>query len=84
MVSVYSVMEDKPVCPECGDWLSVERYIDDDKGEIIIEFYCEGAGSDEFDFLILTGLTNEDLNNLKEKGKIILKNMKIKLLERKP
>jgi len=52
-------IEEKPICPECGGWLSVERYIDDDTGEIIIEFYCEGAGSDEFDFLILTGLTNK-------------------------
>lgn len=76
--------EEKPTCPECGDWLSVERFIDKDTGEIIIEFWCEGAGSDEFDFLILTGLTNEDLKNLKEEKKIIQKDMKIKLLIRKP
>ena len=84
MVSVDSVIEDKPACPECGDWLSLERYIDEDTGEIIIQFWCEGAGSDEFNFLILTGLTNEDLSNFKEEEKTIIKNMKIKLLKRKP
>ena len=76
-------IEEKPICPECGEWLSVERFIDKDTGEIYIEFFCEGAGDDWFNFIILTGLTNKDLNNLKEEGKIINKNMKIKLLKRK-
>ena len=83
MVSLESEIEEKPICPECGGWLSVERYIDENTGEIIIEFWCEGAGSDEFNFLIFTGLTNEDLSNLKEEEKTILKNMKIKLMKRK-
>jgi len=76
--------EEKPICPECGGWLSVEREIDNKTGEIYLEFWCEGAGSDEFDFVILTGLTNSDLQDMKEEGKIIQKNMKIKLLVRKP
>ena len=65
--------EEKPICPECGGWLSVERGIDKNTGEIFLEFWCEGAGSDEFDFLILTGLTNNDLNGMMEEGKIIQK-----------
>lgn len=76
--------EEKPTCPLCGDWLSVERFLAKGTGEIIIEFTCLGAGSDEFDFLILTGVTNKDLRNLKEEGKIIQKDMKIQLLIRKP
>ena len=77
-------IKEKPICPECGDGLSVERYIDENTGEIVIELWCEGAGSDEFDLLILTGLTNEDLSNFKDKEKILLKDMKIRLLKRKP
>lgn len=76
--------EEKPICPLCGDWLQVERFLDKDTGELILEFWCEGAGSDEFDFLIFTGLTNEDLSNLKEEGNTITKVMKIRLLKRKP
>lgn len=75
--------EEKPVCPECGDWLSVERFIDEDTGEIVIELFCDGPGDDLFDFVILTGITNENLKNFKEEGKIIQKKMKIKLLKRK-
>jgi len=35
-------------------------------------------------FEILTGLREEDLKKLKEKGKLIRKEMKIRLLEREP
>jgi len=36
--------EEKPVCPECGGWLSCERFCDKNTGEIKIEFWCDGAG----------------------------------------
>jgi hypothetical protein len=75
--------EEKPKCPECGDWLSSDRFIDKSTGEITIEFWCEGPGSDEFDFIISTGLQDRDLKKLKQIGKIIKKEMQIKLLARK-
>jgi len=75
--------EEKPKCPECGHWLSCERYCDKETGEITIEFWCDGPGSDEFDFIISAGLWDKDLENLKEIGKTIKKEMRIKLLTRK-
>jgi len=73
-----------PKCPECGFPLSYEVDQDRDTGEIIIEFWCDGHGNDEFDFVILTGLWDTDLEGLKQVGKIIRKEMAIKLLARKP
>ena len=78
------MVEERPFCPECGDPLSISVEKDDETGEIKIEFFCEGAGDDVFSFQISTGLTDEDLEELKEKEKTIRKEMVIKLLERKP
>ena len=76
--------EERPFCPECGDPLSMTVVKDDETGEYTIEFFCEGAGEDRFHFQILTGLTNEDIANLEEEGKIIRKEMGMKLLQREP
>ena len=70
-----------PICPECGNPLSIAVDKDDDTGEIMIEFWCEGTGEDIFDFVILTGLWDKDLEKLRHETK--RKEMKIKLLERK-
>ncbi len=74
--------EERPACPECGEWLSCHRFADEVTGEIAIELVCEGAGSDEFDLLIKTGLTNEDLDGLRQVGRVVRKEMAIELLAR--
>jgi hypothetical protein len=87
LMEVFSLVSMKiirPICPECGGLLSVHIDKDEKTGEIQIEFFCEGPGDDEFDFEILTGLTDNDLKKLKQKGKIIRKEMKIRLFSRKP
>ena len=78
------MVEERPFCPECGDPLSISVEKDDDTGEIKIVFFCEGAGDDEFCFQILTGLADEDIEELDELGKMIQKEMGIELLQRKP
>lgn len=78
------MLEEDPLCPECGYELTGIRVLkDDETGEITIEFFCDEAGDDVFRFQILTGLTDEDIENLWEKGKTIRKEMGIKLIERK-
>jgi len=72
-----------PMCPECGSPLSDKIEIDKETGEIVIYFFCEGAGEDEFKLSILTGLKNKDLKKLRKEGKTTKKEMQIKLLERK-
>jgi len=72
------------LCPECGEPLSISVELDEETNEIKIVFFCEGAGDDVFAFEILTGLTNDDLCELTEEGKVIEKKMKIKLLKREP
>ena len=58
-----------PKCPECGNPLSIAVDKDDDTGEIMIEFWCEGEGEDVFDFVILTGLQEEELEKLRYEKK---------------
>lgn len=41
------MIDEWPVCPECGDPLSHSVEKDDENGEIKIRFFCEGAGEDE-------------------------------------
>lgn len=74
--------EERPFCPECGDQLSTEFLKDRETGEIKIVFYCDGGGEDRFAFQISTGLTDEDLEDLRKVGKITRQEMEIKLLER--
>jgi len=64
-------------CPECGYPLSRHMSIDD-RGEFVMEFYCEGPGEDTFCFQIATGLSNKDIPQLK-KRKAIKKEMVVKL-----
>lgn len=71
------------LCPECGDPLSVSIDKNRKTGKIEIAFWCEGAGGDIFEFQMLTGLKNKDLEELKDVGKIIWKRMGIKLIARK-
>jgi len=77
------MIEEEPLCPECGYPLTGIKVLKDDEEEIMIEFFCEGDYSDRFRFQILTGMTDEDLEGLHEIGKEIPKKMAIKLLERK-
>jgi hypothetical protein len=79
------MVEEDPLCPECGYELTgIKVFKDDETGEIAIEFFCDGPGDDKFRFQILTGLTDEDIAELKVVGKTIPKEMGIKLLEREP
>jgi hypothetical protein len=73
--------EREVVCPNCGSPLvvSVEK---NRKGEFLIRFWCDGDYDDQFNFAILTHLTNDDLETLEE-GKTVPKQMDIKLIERK-
>ena len=48
-------------------------------GEIEVVFSCVGEEEDTFIFDILTGLREEDLKELKEKAKLIRREMKIRL-----
>ena len=57
---------------------------DEKTGEIVVSFSCAGEEDDSFILDILTGLGEKDLDKLKEKGKLIRKEMKIRLLEREP
>ena len=78
------VLEEEPLCPECGYPLTgIKVYKDDETGEITIEFFCDEAGEDVFRFQIITGLTDEDIAELTKTGEIIHKEMGIKLIERK-
>jgi len=74
--------EKRPTCPECGAPLSLAAQKDKKTGQIMVSFWCEGPGDDAFIFDILTGLKDEDLEKLKEKGKLIRKEMRIRLLQR--
>lgn len=78
------MVEEDPLCPECGYELTGIKVLkDDETGKITIEFFCDEAGDDIFRFQILTGLTDEDIEELTEIGKTIPKEMGIKLVERK-
>ncbi|MCP8307690.1 MAG: hypothetical protein H3Z54_03240 [archaeon] len=77
-------MEREAHCPECGDILSVSVEKDRKTREIKIRFFCEGAGDDVFEFEILTGLKDKDLDNLKTPRERIMKEMYIRLLRREP
>jgi hypothetical protein len=84
ILSLFMDDEEKhPACPECGSPLSHVIEIDEDTGEIVIGLFCEGAGEDEFNLSISTGLSNKDLKRLKKAGKTTKKVMQIKLIERK-
>ena len=50
----------------------------------MVSFSCAGEEDDSFILDILTGLRERDLDKLKEKGKLIRKEMGIRLLEREP
>ena len=78
------MLEEDPLCPECGYELTGFRVLKDDKtAEITIEFFCDGAGEDIFSFQILTGLTDHDIAELTQIGKKIPRKMVLKLVERK-
>jgi hypothetical protein len=77
------VIEEEPLCPECGYPLTGIKVLKDKRGKITIEFFCDEAGEDRFSFQIATGLTDKDIGRLKEKGKAIPKQMAVRLLERK-
>ena len=72
-----------PVCPLCEDPLSHTVEIDRETGEIIIKFFCEGAGEDRFEWEIRTKTTNEDLKKLTKKdiGKMKEKKMTTVLID---
>jgi len=62
----------------------VEAEKDEKTGEIVVSFSCAGEEDDSFILDILTGLRERDLDKLREKGKLIRKEMGIRLLEREP
>jgi len=55
----------------------------DKRGKITLEFFCDEGGEDIFSFQIVTGLTDKDIERLKEKGKAIPKEMAVRLIDRK-
>ena len=69
-------------CPECGSRLAVSVERNKRSGELKIRFWCDGDYDDKFQFEIFTGLRNEDLGTLQKKGKVELRPMRLKLLER--
>ena len=77
------MLEENPLCPECGYELTKKFLKDDTTAEITIEFFCDQAGEDIFCFQILTGLTDDDIAKLTKIGKTIQREMAIKLVERK-
>ncbi|NIO38702.1 hypothetical protein GTO27_13550 [Candidatus Bathyarchaeota archaeon] len=78
------MVEERPFCPECGDPLSIATEKDDETGEIMIDFFCEGAGDDEYHLRIQTRLTDVDLKGLKKVGKTMKRQMVVELMNRKP
>lgn len=77
-------MEKELLCPECGEPLTVELLTDEKTGELIIDIGCEGDGDDEYQLQIFTGLTNYEISDLDEVGKVIKKEMKLVLKNRTP
>jgi hypothetical protein len=77
------MIEEEPLCPECGNPLTGIRVMKDKRGKITMEFFCDEGGEDIFNFQIVTGLTDKDIGRLKEKGKAIPKEMAVRLIERK-
>ena len=77
------MLEEKPLCPECGYELTRKTLKNDITAEITIEFFCDQAGEDIFRFQILTGLTDDDIAKLTKIGKTIRREMAVKLVERK-
>jgi len=78
------LIEARPLCPECDEWLSLMTFKDEDTGEIIIEFFCEGAADDEFGFQIFTGMIDDDLEFMTEVGKRFERKMGVLLTHRSP
>ncbi len=78
------MVEERPFCPECGDPLSIKTEKDDETGEIKIDFFCEGAGDDEYWLRILTKLTDADLQDLRKSGRTLKRQMLVELMKRKP
>ena len=76
------MVQERPLCPECGDPLSITAKTDSETGEIAIDFFCEGPRNDQFRFQILTGLMWGDLEELEAVGKTMRRQMEIKLLRR--
>jgi hypothetical protein len=77
------MIEEEPLCPECGYPLTGIRLLKDKKRKITIEFFCDEAGEDIFRFQIETGLSDKDIKKLKEEGKAIPREMLVRLVERK-
>lgn len=75
------MIQEEPLCPECGYPLTGITVLKDRSGKITIEFYCDEAGEDKFTFQILTGITDRDIGRLRV-GKPIQKEMSVRLLER--
>lgn len=74
------MIEEDPLCPDCGYELTgIEIFKDDDNGEITIEFFCDGASEDRFGFQIMTGITDENITNLTKIGKVIRRQMGISM-----
>ena len=78
-------MQEKVLCPECGEPLVVKLLIDEETGELIIDIECEGIYCDKFHFHILAGLAADVIyEELVEIGKVIPKQMKLILKSRHP
>ena len=77
------MIEEEPLCPECGNPLTGIRVMKDKRGKITMEFFCDEGGEDVFSFQIVTGLTDKVIGRPKEKGKAIPKEMAVKPIERK-
>lgn len=61
--------------------MSVEK--DEGTGQIVISLFCEGDGDDQFEIQILTGLADENLKHLKGVGRIVKKDVRLKLVAKK-
>ena len=58
------MIEDRPVCPECGAPLSITSRFSEETGEFLIDLWCEGTDEDEFWVQINTKLLASDFEFL--------------------
>jgi hypothetical protein len=73
------------LCPECGWPLAVSIDKNRKTGKIEITFWCDiGPYSDYFEFKILTGLKNKDLEGLRDVGRLVWRKMAVRLIAREP
>ena len=77
-------MLERPLCPECGDLLSLDTSWDKKNGKFVISLFCDGDRSDNFSFQIRTGLTQDIVDELRNVNDVIEMKMGVMLEVRDP